>query len=96
MAAKNKQGESVGRKIEIDEAGALKLYQMGLNDVEIAKRLGVNNSTVSNWRKRNSLRSNYWKSKNPKKPETMSKLVQDSVMARKVGMSYGEYKCYGG
>jgi hypothetical protein len=90
------KGESVGNKIKIDEAEALKLYQTGLNDADMAKKLEVSTCTVSNWRKRNSLRANYLISKKPKKPETMSKLIQDSVMSRKVGMSYGVWKANGG
>jgi uncharacterized protein YjcR len=86
----------VGNKIKIDEVRAMELYQMGMNDAEMAKKLEVSTCTVSNWRKRHSLRANYLISRKPKKPETMSKLVQDSVLCRKVGMTYGEWKANGG
>jgi hypothetical protein len=37
----------------------LQLYQSGLNDVEIAIKLGVNPNTITTWRRRKKLPRNY-------------------------------------
>jgi uncharacterized protein YjcR len=72
------------------EDTTMKLYNQGLNDVEIAKRLGVDNTTVSRWRKNHGLPSNY--REGVQKSEKMSGLTRDSVLARQAGMTYGAWK----
>lgn len=46
-----------GKKPYLDEAAALRLYQMHLYDRDIAGRLGVSAATVGAWRRREGLPS---------------------------------------
>lgn len=69
------------------EGRAWKLYDQGLNDVDIAEACGVSKDTIRGWRHRNNLPTNMPVYK--KRP--LTKLEHDELEARKRGMSYGTY-----
>ena len=48
-------------RIKIDWSLAPELYREGKNDAEIAFALGCTPPAVSKWRKRNGLKSNWWR-----------------------------------
>ena len=61
---KYKSGKRLKKKVpfvsppKLDHEAAMKLYEEGLNDAEIARRLGCSYTRVQNWRKLNKLKSN--------------------------------------
>lgn len=52
-----KEGETVSKRWDV--VTALKLYEEGKTDPEIAKIVGVSDQTIKAWRKREGLKSNY-------------------------------------
>ena len=79
----NKDGT---RRIMLDHEFAMELYSRGLTDVEIAKQSGVYVKTVSKWRNRMGLPAN------KKRRLKMSPLARDAAEARRLGLTYGQYK----
>ena len=79
----NKDGT---RRIMLDHEFAMELYSRGLTDAEIAKQSGVYVKTVSKWRNRMGLPAN------KKRRLKMSPLARDAVEARRLGLTYGQYK----
>lgn len=70
----------------LNEAEAWRLYGLGKSDIEIAAACGVHKNTVLGWRQRNMLKA---------KPQRKNKLTQlelDAIEARKMGLTYGQYK----
>ena len=53
----NKYG-CMSRLSEVKENKRLELYNIGLNDAQIARIVGVDNSTISQWRRSRGLPSN--------------------------------------
>ena len=79
----NKDGTS---RILLDHEFAMELYRRGLPDAEIAKQSGVYVKTVSKWRNRMGLPAN------KKRRLKMSPLARDAAEARRLGLTYGQYK----
>ena len=79
----NKDGT---RRIMLDHEFAMELYRHGLTDAEIAKQSGVYVKTVSKWRNRMGLPAN------KKRRLKMSPLARDAAEARRLGLTYGQYK----
>ena len=79
----NKDGT---RRIMLDHEFAMELCRRGLTDAEIAKQSGVYVGTVGKWRNRMGLPAN--KKRRPK----MSPLAHDAAEARRLGLTYGQYK----
>lgn len=79
----NKDGTS---RIMLDHEFAMELYRRGLTDAEIAKQSGVYVKTVGKWRRGMGLPAN------KKRRIKMSPLARDAAEARRLGMSYGQYK----
>lgn len=74
------------RKLDSKLAG--QLYNEGAGDKEIAEACGVKVDTIRGWRKRCGLPANY----EPKNPEYLTQLEKDAIKARKMGLTYGQYK----
>ena len=79
----NKDGTS---RILLDHEFAMELYRSGLTDAEIAKQSGVYVKTVGKWRNRMGLPVN------KKRRLKMSPLARDAMEARRLGLTYGQYK----
>lgn len=79
----NKDGT---RRILLDHEFAMELYRRGLTDADIAKQSGVYVKTVSKWRNRTGLPAN------KKRRLKMSPLARDAAEARRLGLTYGQYK----
>ena len=79
----NKDGT---RRIMLDHEFAMELYRRGLTDAEIAKQSGVYVKTVGKWRNRMGLPAN------KKRRLKMSPLARDAAEARRLGLTYGQYK----
>ena len=79
----NKDGTS---RILLDHEFAMELYRRGLMDAEIAKQSGVYAKTVGKWRNRMGLPAN------KKRRLKMSPLAHDAMEARRLGLTYGQYK----
>ena len=79
----NKDGT---RRIMLDHEFAMELYRRGLTDAEIAKQSGVYVKTVGKWRNRMGLPAN------KKRRLKMSPLARDAMEARRLGLTYGQYK----
>ena len=79
----NKDGT---RRIMLDHEFAMELYLHGLADAEIAKQSGVYVKTVGKWRNRMGLPAN------KKRRLKMSPLARDAMEARRLGLTYGQYK----
>ena len=79
----NKDGT---RRIMLDHEFAMELYRRGLTDAEIAKQSGVYVGTVSKWRNKLGLPAN------KKRRLKMSPLAHDAMEARRLGLTYGQYK----
>ena len=79
----NKDGT---RRIMLDHEFAMELYRRGLTDAEIAKQSGVYAKTVSKWRRGMGLPANIMCRKK------MHPLVHDAMEARRLGLTYGQYK----
>ena len=79
----NKDGTS---RILLDHEFAMELYRRGLTDAEIAKQSGVYVKTVGKWRNRMGLPAN------KKRRLKMSPLARDAMEARRLGLTYGQYK----
>lgn len=70
----NKYG-CLSRLSELRENKRLELYNRGLNDAQIARILGLNNSTVSQWRRDRGLQSNRkWTRRKVKENDLQSKI----------------------
>ncbi len=72
----------------IDSKRAMALYDQGLTDKAIAIRMGRSQTTISGWRGRHGLPPN----KNKAHAKYIPPLVQDAIDAKKLGLSYGQYK----
>ena len=79
----NKDGT---RRIMLDREFAMELYRRGLTDAEIAKQSGVYVKTVGKRRNRMGLPAN------KKRRLKMSPLARDAAEARRLGLTYGQYK----
>ena len=79
----NKDGT---RRIMLDHEFAMELYRRGLADAEIAKQSGVRSETVCKWRNKLGLPAN------KKRRLKMSTLASDAMWARRLGLTYGQYK----
>ena len=79
----NKDGTS---RILLDHDLAMELYPRGLTDAEIATQSGVYVKTVGKWRNRMGLPAN------KKRRLKMSPLARDAAEARRLGLTYGQYK----
>ena len=73
----------------LDTNLALKLYNMGLTDKEIAHCCGVDMSNVCRWRHVHGLRYN--REGEERAMGAMEQLTIDAVEARRLGMTYGQY-----
>lgn len=90
----------MGKKLSREEhKHRLKLYKKGLNDVEIAKRLGFNKSGIWAWRKKNDLSSNKgggWEKLTEYQEKQIYQLysqgLNDCEIARKLGI--GGYRIW--
>ena len=80
----NKDGT---RRIMLDHEFAMELYRHGLTDAEIAKQSGVYAKTVGKWRNRMGLPPN-----KAKRRRKLSSLSSDAAEARRLGLTYGQYK----
>ena len=80
----NKDGT---RRIMIDHEFAMELYRRGLTDAEIAKQSGVLSGAVQKWRNKLGLPPN-----KAKRREKLSPLARDAMEARRLGLTYGQYK----
>lgn len=82
------------RRVNLDKERAYELWSKGMTDLEIAHELGVTDSAVGSWRRRNGgLTANHKpKVQTKKASKNMSKLSQDAAEARARGMNYGMYK----
>ena len=79
----NKDGTS---RILLDHEFAMELYSRGLTDAEIAKQSGVRSGAVCKWRNKLGLPAN------KKRRLKMSPLARDAAEARRLGLTYGQYK----
>ena len=79
----NKDGT---RRIMLDHEFAMELYSHGLTDSEIAKQIGVRSETVCKWRNKLGLPAN------KKHRLKMPPLARDAMEARRLGLTYGQYK----
>ena len=79
----NKDGT---RRIMLDHEFAMELYRRGLTDAEIAKQSGVRSGAVCKWRNKLGLPAN------KKRRLKMSPLAHDAMEARRLGLTYGQYK----
>ena len=80
----NKDGT---RRIMLDHEFAMELYRRGLTDAEIAKQSGVYVKTVGRWRNKMGLPPN-----EAKRRGKLSPLASDAMEARRLGLTYGQYK----
>jgi len=77
-------------RVKLDREKALRLYNEGLCDKDIAEELGVVRGTITDWRNRNHLPCN--RQIPPKPSRKMSQIAKDAAEARRLGMNYGMYK----
>lgn len=84
------KGHSVKRFNYLDEKKAFEYYKAGKTDAEIAEDCGVCRETVKNWRKRNGLTLN--RTKGVREKSNLTPLERDAIEARKLGLTYGQYK----
>ena len=80
----NKDGTS---RILLDHEFAMELYRHGLTDTEIAKQSGVRSGAVCKWRNKLGLPPN-----KAKRLGKLSPLARDAMEARRLGLTYGQYK----
>ena len=80
----NKDGT---RRIMLDHEFAMELYLHGLADAEIAKQSGVRSGAVCKWRNKLGLPPN-----KEKRRGKLSSLARDAMEARRLGLTYGQYK----
>ena len=80
----NKDGT---RRILLDHEFAMELYRRGLTDAEIAKQSGVLSGAVQKWRNKLGLPPN-----KAKRRGKLSPLTRDAMEARRLGLTYGQYK----
>ena len=80
----NKDGT---RRIMLDHEFAMELYSRGLTDAEIAKQSGVLSGAVCRWRNKLGLPPN-----KAKRRRKLSSLSSDAAEARRLGLTYGQYK----
>ena len=80
----NKDGT---RRIMLDHEFAMELYRRGLTDAEIAKQSGVLSGAVQKWRNKLGLPMN-----KAKRRKNLSSLARDAMEARRLGLTYGQYK----
>ena len=80
----NKDGTS---RILLDHEFAMELYRRGLTDAEIAKQSGVLSGAVCRWRNKLGLPPN-----KAKRRRKLSSLSSDAAEARRLGLTYGQYK----
>ena len=74
-------------RILLDHEFAMELYRCGLTDAEIAKQSGVRSRAVCNWRNKLGLPPN-----KAKRQGKLSPLIRDAMEARRLGLTYGQYK----
>ena len=83
---------TIEERCPFDVDRALKLYEAGFSDNEIANILDVDFWAIKKWRMVNGLKGNTRRAKTveapPKRVTTLSEVVAE---ARKHGMSYGQY-----
>jgi hypothetical protein len=90
-------GKAVGRptieeRCPFDVDRALKLYEAGFSDNEIANMLDVDFWAIKKWRMLNGLKGNKHRAKIvEEKPKPVQTLAEVAAEARKHGMSYGQY-----
>lgn len=70
-------------------AAALRGYQEGLNDVEIAERVGTRRSNIYWWRKVNGLKANCEQHKQTFSEEEANRLYEDGLSDKKIGKALG-------
>lgn len=79
-------------KQKLDKQKALELYNVGLNDAQLAKKLGLSRNTVLTWRLQAGLQANDSRRREPFDKDEARKLVEaglsDSAVARKLGVSW--------
>lgn len=76
-------------RVMLDPDRAMHWYNMGMNDREIAEKLGAGRNAVANWRTKACLPPNATKRVNK---VTMTLLDWDAAQARKHGVTYGEWR----
>lgn len=67
-----------------------KLYAEGKTDVQIAQEIGCEAEVICAWRKARKLPSNAVKNR-----KDLSNLEKEAVIAREMGLTYGQYKALG-
>lgn len=95
-----------GRRRTVDKSGFRELYDKGLNDNQMAKALGVTNTTVWQWRHENQLEPNgkrggYREGKKESKKgskrkydyDEVRRLTEEGVSARAIAKQIGCHKC---
>lgn len=75
---------------KLDVAKAMKLYNNGLPDCEIAKACSVTRECVTDWRKRMGLPKNP-ETRKTRTPAWLAKIAEKNAAARAAGMNYGQY-----
>lgn len=85
-------GPSFVKRRYLDTAKAIKLYDKGYCDQQIADVCDVAIDTVREWRRRTGLPGHKTPYKPKKKKNQKPTLVETAVEARKHGMTYGQYQ----
>ena len=70
----------------LDLGEAMRLYNKGYSDAEIASHCHTHLSTVREWRRRMDLPPNQ-----KAKKRRLTKLEMDAIAANALGMTYGQY-----
>ena len=90
-----KKKKGAGRPVKYDPALIPQLAKWmrrsGLTDIQIAKELGVNKTTIYAWKKRYEEFSNSLK----ESKDFVDSLVEDSLLKRAIGYNYEEVKIIG-
>lgn len=76
-------------RLPFDRQAALEYYNRGMTDKEIADNCGVKVKTIAAWRRSMGFLAN---AQSSAKKQEQSPLVRDTIAARKLGMTYGQYK----
>lgn len=83
---------TIEERCPFDTDRALKLYEAGFSDNEIANILDVDFWAIKKWRMVNGLKGHTHRAKIvEEKPKPVQTLAEVAVEARKHGMSYGQY-----
>lgn len=75
---------------KLDSRRIEELYAQGRTDGQIAQALGVKRETVCAWRVERRIPSN-----DVKQRKDLSNLEKEAIMAREMGLTYGQYKALG-